>query len=62
MNAQVIAKAPVNVTNLFLSYDNSHILLSGKPVVNPQFLAGSAVVGRLSVNATRIHACTAGFT
>ena len=46
LNAQVVAKASVTVTNLFVSYDKSHIELSGQPIVNPHFLAGSACVAR----------------
>jgi hypothetical protein len=33
----MVAKTPVTVTNLFMSYDKSHIELSGKPIVNPGF-------------------------
>ena len=48
LNAQVVAKAPVTVANLFVSYDKSHIELSGKPIVNPHFLVGSAcIVGKM---------------
>jgi hypothetical protein len=58
LNAQVVAKAPVTVTNLFLSYDKSHIELSGKPIVNPHFLAGSACIvwkmGTISKNGTAL--------
>jgi hypothetical protein len=58
LNAQVVAKAPVTVTNLFLSYDKSHIELSGKPIVNPHFLVGSACIaskmGTISKNGTAL--------
>jgi len=58
LNAQVVAKAPVTVTNLFLSYDKSHIELSGKPIVNPDFLAGSVCIaskmGTISKNGTAL--------
>jgi hypothetical protein len=44
----LVAKAPISLTNLFLSYDKSHIELSGKPIVNPHFLVGSAcIVGKM---------------
>ena|SRR5215211_411672 len=58
MNAQVVVKAPVTVTNLFLSEHKSHIELSGKPIVNPDFLAGSACIaakmGTISKNGTAL--------
>ena len=58
MNAQVVAKVPTIVTNLFVSHDKSHIELSGKPIVNPDFLAGSACIvqkmGTISKNGTEL--------
>jgi hypothetical protein len=58
MNAQVVVKAPVTVTNLFLSYDKSHIELSGKPIVNLHFLVSSACIvrkmGTISKNGTEL--------
>jgi len=58
MNAQFVVKAPVTVTNLFVSYDKSHIELSGKPIVNPHFLVGSACIvgkmGTISKNGTAL--------
>jgi hypothetical protein len=56
LNAQVVVKAPVTVTNLFVSQDKSHIELSGKPIVNPDLLAGSVCIagkmGTISKNGT----------
>jgi hypothetical protein len=58
INGPVVAKAPVAVTNLFLSYNKSHIELSGKPIVNPHFLSGSVCIawkmGTISKNGTEL--------
>jgi hypothetical protein len=46
LNAQVVAKRGVTVTNFLVSCDKSHIELSGKPVVNAHFVTDSACVAR----------------
>jgi hypothetical protein len=46
LNAQIVVKEPVKVTNLILSEHKSHIELSGKPIVNPDFLTDSACIAR----------------
>jgi hypothetical protein len=58
INGTVVAKAAATVTNLFVSYNKSHIELLGKPIVNPHFLAGSVCsvgrMGTISKNGTEL--------
>jgi hypothetical protein len=58
LNAQIVVKAPVTITNLLVSDQKSHIELSGKPIVHPELLAGSACVvarmGTISKNGTAL--------
>jgi hypothetical protein len=58
LNARIVVKAPVTVTNLLLSDQKSHIELSGKAIVNSDLLGGAACVvsrmGTISKNGTAL--------
>ena len=64
INGRVVAKAPVTITSLFESHTKSHIELSGEPIVNAHFLAGSVCIvrtmGTISKNGTALPCREAG--